>query len=721
MKIFKMCCYVNVFFLFQVTEEVKSGPPTSGGKRGGYSKGVATSFGFRKRATPPDNATTQIVSPPATDNQRITSPVTENLTSCDSNGNSDTKLAETTNQPISRLCATRLPAPKKEPIVNHGVSRFGFRQTRPATANVVRSQIAENASNLAANRSRNNNINNNVEKPRPKSAVTKTVTIAPSVPKHKLNPQDSIQAKPKSGIRSTSALPTPNAPAVVRCTMHSSQLPKPQVVRVRPVENFKVAKTAANNSRKEVSRTQVCSEESGVSSKEGSVTGDSGVGSQTSSGGDDLLHSDLISPEARPPRPRHLGTLVSGGRGVYDVRDLVDDEFTEDGVVTDVAVIPLPKLPSVFSSGAVSTGVVRERTREYQRQVDRNSVRNVSPAETRPLLKRSRDQGEEQKSLIELVSNEKSKLAASLSFPLEIDQTETSNTLSSSVPSNHKEDEPRTLPDWPQGGEAMFDSNMYEQLAGALSAVDEISFSEQSVIEAPVKDASPISPLRTHQSPLMSPSSWSSEKHGAISRNQVQARSVLVTIEDPFAEVAARSIGGPLLDDESSPHDSLISTLTEESDNAAKRTASIQRSSKSEEPQKELRSPLSPASPGTPTNTSLSLSEGRDFLIDDEIADQPALIFDDPATASSTLEEIHNDDRTLEEVVLRRNMGSTENLNDVTLINVTPKRLRRRHFGSLAASVDTLSPCESIASDDLMMDFEQSQSSGIDDSTDRYV
>lgn len=29
--------------------------------------------------------------------------------------------------------------------------------------------------------------------------------------------------------------------------------------------------------------------------------------------------------------------------------------------------------------------------------------------------------------------------------------------------------------------------------------------------------------------------------------------------------------------------------------------------------------------------------------------------------------------------------------------------------------MDTLSPCESIASDDMMMDFEYSQSSGLDD------
>lgn len=47
----------------------------------------------------------------------------------------------------------------------------------------------------------------------------------------------------------------------------------------------------------------------------------------------------------------------------------------------------------------------------------------------------------------------------------------------------------------------------------------------------------------------------------------------------------------------------------------------------------------SPGSPGTPTHASNSLSlssDARDFLIDDEIADQPGLVFDEAITANSS-------------------------------------------------------------------------------------
>ncbi|XP_022919571.2 uncharacterized protein [Onthophagus taurus] len=94
-----------------------------------------------------------------------------------------------------------------------------------------------------------------------------------------------------------------------------------------------------------------------------------------------------------------------------------------------------------------------------------------------------------------------------------------------------------------------------------------------------------------------------------------------------------------------------------------------------------------PPSPGTPTNVSdsLSLSDGKDFLIDDEIADQPALVFDDNKCS---------DDRTL--------------------IESTPKIKRKnpiffknnKKFLSRSDSVETLSTCESITSDDLMLDYE---------------
>lgn len=46
----------------------------------------------------------------------------------------------------------------------------------------------------------------------------------------------------------------------------------------------------------------------------------------------------------------------------------------------------------------------------------------------------------------------------------------------------------------------------------------------------------------------------------------------------------------------------------------------------------------------------------------------------------------------------------------------SPLSIRSRRFlHSRTGSLDTLSPCESIASDDLMMDYEYSQSSGLEE------
>lgn len=203
--------------------------------------------------------------------------------------------------------------------------------------------------------------------------------------------------------------------------------------------------------------------------------------------------------------------------------------------------------------------------------------------------------------------------------------------------------------------------------------------------------------------------STSASSTGAIPKVASTLRSVLLTIEDPFAAVAAKS-SVQLLEDETSPQDSLISSFTESEETPMKdasRRTQPQVTTPSSAPKpipsstsKDIneRSPLSPASPGTPTNTSLSLSEGRDFLIDDEIADQPALTFDDTIRPSV----VDSDDLDL-----------TQTLNEI------PVKQPPLPANYLNASVDTLSPCESIASDDLMLDFENSMSSGINDSTDR--
>lgn len=234
-------------------------------------------------------------------------------------------------------------------------------------------------------------------------------------------------------------------------------------------------------------------------------------------------------------------------------------------------------------------------------------------------------------------------------------------------------------------------------------------------------------------SPILTNSILASVSAGGTPREQI--KSVLLSLEDPkFAAVAAAS-SGILLDDETSPVDSLISSYTESEEIIAKNKMKTSKSSTESKDINE-KSPLSPGSPGTPTNASLSLSEGRDFLIDDEIADQPALIFNEPIPLN--LERMRSENHHNISIFSDSGERNSEHQNisdNITLVDSTPKMARRslrscegrpalararNTLLSRTASVDTLSPCESIASDDLMMDFDQSQSSGIDDPTDRY-
>lgn len=190
------------------------------------------------------------------------------------------------------------------------------------------------------------------------------------------------------------------------------------------------------------------------------------------------------------------------------------------------------------------------------------------------------------------------------------------------------------------------------------------------------------------------------------------ANTAVLTNEDPkFAAVAEASNTSALLEDETSPTESLLCSYSEVEEMK-------NRMNKSSSNSKDINEKLtpSPPSPGTPTNVSLSLSDGKDFFVDDEIADQPALIFDDTLTNDNAFSAAQPPSETS------------------TLIDSTPKSKRksyssvkesplparaRKFLPKRSGSLDTLSPCESIASDDLMMDFEYSQSSGLDDIVDR--
>lgn len=109
-----------------------------------------------------------------------------------------------------------------------------------------------------------------------------------------------------------------------------------------------------------------------------------------------------------------------------------------------------------------------------------------------------------------------------------------------------------------------------------------------------------------------------------------------VAIEDmKFAQIT-EAAGDDLIDDETSPIDSLMSSCDSDEIMTKKNKKKINDSIKEkfmldEMPILDISCPLSPGSP-THASNSLSLSDGdvgRDFLIDDEIADQPALCFSD--------------------------------------------------------------------------------------------
>lgn len=109
-----------------------------------------------------------------------------------------------------------------------------------------------------------------------------------------------------------------------------------------------------------------------------------------------------------------------------------------------------------------------------------------------------------------------------------------------------------------------------------------------------------------------------------------------VAIEDmKFAQIT-EAAGDDFIDDETSPIDSLMSSCDSDEIMTKKNKKKINDSIKEKDifddlPILDLSCPLSPGSP-THASNSLSLSDGdvgRDFLIDDEIADQPALCFSD--------------------------------------------------------------------------------------------
>lgn len=251
--------------------------------------------------------------------------------------------------------------------------------------------------------------------------------------------------------------------------------------------------------------------------------------------------------------------------------------------------------------------------------------------------------------------------------------------------------------------------------------------------------------------------------------NEQNVQNILLTIKDKkIAEMVESVENDTLLDDETSPTDSLISSSTESDDLLGKKILNKKKQLNKLDDLKiseiddlsddlNLNNPLSPGSPTNADNSnSFSLSDGagRDFLIDDEIADQPALVYDgkdhnEDVTGSLHLQSITDTPTLIDSSsnitnrsgVNNNNSFSNNNNNNMGNISgsVTTNKFTQnkskyttsQNFMSTsshhnkpknplitrAESLDTLSPCDSIASDDLMMDFDCNSSL---DSVDRY-
>lgn len=214
-------------------------------------------------------------------------------------------------------------------------------------------------------------------------------------------------------------------------------------------------------------------------------------------------------------------------------------------------------------------------------------------------------------------------------------------------------------------------------------------------------------------------------------------KNVLLTIKDTkFAEIAEAAIGNDMLDDETSPTDSLVSSCTDSDELMVKRSKKKQNNNTSvkekndttelDDISPELDESTSPLlSPGTPTHASNSFSlsdgAGRDFLIDDEIADQPALVYDgkehgdDTTTVNSYMQQSITDTPTLMENLMSTKTATLPRLkkpknnapSPMHSQSTNPSHRHKNHpVITRTESLDTLSPCDSIASDDMMMDFE---------------
>ncbi|XP_046809170.1 probable serine/threonine-protein kinase DDB_G0282963 isoform X6 [Lucilia cuprina] len=592
--------------------------------------------------------------------------------------------------------------------------------------------------------------NNVIVRPTPRVAATAMATAyskftlqTVSLPKPEFAVAISINATTPTTPASNSYVATQALGAGTRTREHSSgrhpvTLGQSSVHGAQRMD-AKQAKHMTNSTRRTFSGSREISADSGIASL------DMALDSSTSSGAGSVKRTS--SPKRSRSRPRNL-QMVMNGRGRFEVKDLDDSLSSESSSIVEP--LALPKLPAENQTVPLPlSGLIRSNTVLSRESYElRNSVakhkENSAEADAKPLHQAitnliSRQPSEEDS---ESVDEEKLHLDRSATEKGSKErQFKDINTCSSKTSSPGSS----VISSWCNAGESLA-ANDFSNLSISSS---EDSNKQDNKLEDNRKEIEnklsfdlndddlitlntdvPISTISSLTEPLAL--NINDETDNAAKLDTTLAifeteadkferpKSFCDTLnETKFAEMALEG-STFLLEDETSPTDSLVSST--ESEEAACKQKKHKMNEELQEkdideisPELDLASPLSP---GTPTHASHSLSlSDCGNLIDDEIADQPALLFNqdsqDGGAESGTSRRDRTDTPTLMESMgsMRASINKSRSaLHQAMELSLrTPLSLRKAVM-ERAESLDTLSPCESICSDDLMMDFDVASS-----------
>ncbi|XP_053689567.1 uncharacterized protein LOC128738452 isoform X2 [Sabethes cyaneus] len=540
--------------------------------------------------------------------------------------------------------------------------------------------------------------------------------------------------------------------SVAKFTLHSSSLPKPQYpvpislpsAAPRYDMDPKGAKQAVNISRK-VTLQGLPPYQREQSSEDGTHDLNRELNPNVDTGSN-----------IRVPRQRYRNLeMIMSGRHKFEVRDL--ETLTAEPIVS----LALPKLPSAFNTNGPQqpigmSGLVRstELPRQLSDDIDINDNRYESeqPPPVDPLAERKdsivssdvESLEEEEKLTRDNNSSEKSLKGAILR---DLQSAEIHGGSKTSSPGSSRAS-------WCNAGETMApkecsslslssseDANQRHRKA----SIDEVDVSSVTITAGNPSLMSSYS-AAIPMDISMNLDSISEVQNSFVDNDntasdQPDSNQIFRTEETKFAEIAAAVGDAILLDDETSPTDSLVSSCTDSDDVRKNRKKCAPLEGKNDRDKEkdideispELDDLTSPVTPGTPTHASnsLSLSDGgRDFLIDDEIADQPALVFDEPALNDSSMIDlvsininVTDEAATLRDSVSSLNTNNNKNSSKGAAPVPKPRKIMPDAYESpapmrknrtrlpRAESLDTLSPCDSIASDDFMLDFNSSMDS----------